>query len=51
MSVIFSSFYHQCPIACYVCSVSESLGASADSEFRPSPASFCLADFYFVHVF
>lgn len=45
MSLIFSPFYHQCPIALHVCSVSESLGVSADmketvSFLQPLPASF-----------
>ena len=45
MSVIFSSFYHQCPIALYVCSVSKALGVSADKKETVSflqslPASF-----------
>lgn len=51
VSVIFSSFYHQCPVALYVCSVSESLGVSADkketNEFPPAPPSFFLPRFLF----
>lgn len=32
MSVVFSSFCHQCQIALFLCSFSESLGVSADKK-------------------